>query len=143
MQTLETRRGESTVADAMILAPKVCGPETTVAEAAAVLRNEHVHAVLVVDGSALLAVVERADLAAPPGSPARRAGRLGDRVTGPDADLETARQAMRAAGRRRLAVVDAGGALLGLLCLKRSGLGFCSDDGIRARAAERRRTGAR
>jgi hypothetical protein len=40
---------------------------------------------------------------------------------------------MRQQGRRRLAVVDADGALLGLLCLKASGDGFCSDDGIASR----------
>ncbi|MGW1564687.1 hypothetical protein ACWCQ1_51030 [Streptomyces sp. NPDC002144] len=43
-------------------------------------------------------------------------------------------------GRRRLAVTDGCGRLLGLLCLKRSGNGYCSDEGIRARADERERT---
>jgi hypothetical protein len=40
-------------------------------------------------------------------------------------------------GRRRLAVTDEAGRLLGLLCLKKDGTGYCSDDGIRERAAER------
>jgi hypothetical protein len=45
---------------------------------------------------------------------------------------------MRQTGRRRLAVVDEDGTLLGLLCLKATGLGFCSDDAI----AQRRRAQA-
>jgi hypothetical protein len=39
---------------------------------------------------------------------------------------------------RRLADVDADHTLLGLLCLKSSRAGYCSDAGIQARAAERR-----
>ncbi len=38
-----------------------------------------------------------------------------------------------ARGRRRLAVVDERGALLGLLCLKRRLTGFCSDADVAAR----------
>jgi hypothetical protein len=38
---------------------------------------------------------------------------------------------------RRLAVVDCSGRLLGLLCRKNSGTGYCSDEGIRQRAAKR------
>ncbi|ROO85076.1 CBS domain-containing protein [Actinocorallia herbida] len=135
-------RDRRTVADAMLLSPKVHGRDTTVADAAVVLRNDHVHAVLVVDGAVLLAVVERGDLGAPPHLPARSAGRLGERVARPGDDLETARRAMAVAGRRRLAVVGEGDVLLGLLCLKRTGLGFCSDEGVEARAAERRAASA-
>ncbi|XVQ14725.1 CBS domain-containing protein [Spirillospora sp. CA-255316] len=129
-----------TVADAMVRAPKVCGPATTVAQARAVLRDDHVHAVLVVDGGHLVSVVERPDLDSQPAdSPARLAGRLHDRVTAPDADLDTTWRSMTKARRRRLAVVDEGGRLLGLLCLKRTGLGFCSDADVQARAEERHR----
>ncbi|UGQ11773.1 CBS domain-containing protein [Yinghuangia sp. ASG 101] len=128
-----------TVADAMIRAPKVCGPRSTVADARAVLHNDHVHAVLITDGADLVAVVERPDLDAGPADlPARLIGRLHGRVIGPDADLEAAWRSMTDTRRRRLAVVDDRGRLLGLLCLKRSGLGFCSDTDIRARADERR-----
>jgi CBS domain-containing protein len=131
-----------TVSDAMIRAPKVCGAATTVAQARAVLRNDHVHAVLVVDGGRLVAVVERPDLdAQPPDRPARLAGRLRDRVTAPGADLETVWRAMTDARRRRLAVVDERGGRLGLLCLKRTGRGFCSDTDVQARADERRTGG--
>ena len=37
-------------------------------------------------------------------------------------------------GRRRAAVTGADGRLLGLLCLKVSRTGFCSDQDVRARA---------
>ena len=123
----------ATVADAMIRHPKVCGPATTVADAREQFRDDHVHAVLIVDDGRLKAVVERPDLAAaPPGMPAHLAGRLHGRTTRPGTLLGTARRAMTA-GRRRLAVVDGDGTLRGLLCLKRSGLGFCSDADVSAR----------
>jgi len=128
----------ATVADAMIRYPKICGPETTVAQVREQFRDDHVHAVLVVDNGKLVAVVERPDIsAAPPDLPARLLGKLGDRVTKPDADLEATRHTM-VERRRRLAVIDDNGLLLGLLCLKRSGLGFCSDADVQARADERR-----
>lgn len=47
-------------------------------------------------------------------------------------------RAMTTYGRRRRAVIDDRGLLLGLLCLKHTGLGFCSDADVRARADERR-----
>jgi len=127
-----------TVVDAMLRSPRTCAAATTVAQARAVFADDHIHAVLVVDEARLLAVVERADLdAAAPASLARDAGRLDGRVTGPDVDAEEIRLAMLAARHRRLAVVDAEGELMGLLCLKRSGTGFCSDADVAARAADR------
>ena len=123
------------VADAMVRFPKTCPPTTTVDEAHEMLRDDHVHALLVVDDHRLLAVVERTDLAfAAPGTSARDAGRLRGRTVGPDVDIVAAWRWMRAARRRRLAVVDDAGHLLGLLCLKRSGLGFCTDAGVLERS---------
>jgi hypothetical protein len=52
--------------------------------------------------------------------------------------LEAARSHLVATGQRRLAVVDRAGTLLGLLCLKRTGDGFCSDRDVASRAAARR-----
>jgi CBS domain-containing protein len=128
------------VADAMIRFPKLCGTDTTVGQAREYLRDDHVHALLVVNGGVLVAVVERADLAgAPTWGLVWPFGRLGDRVVRADEDLASVTGRMAYRGRRRLAVVDGAGRLVGLLCRKRSGHGFCSDDGVAARAAEPRR----
>ncbi|TCK26825.1 CBS domain-containing protein [Pseudonocardia endophytica] len=126
-----------TVGSAMIRRPKVCGPETTVAEVRDMFSDDHVHCVLVVDGGVLLAVVEPMDLfTAPPDAPASTTGRLAGRVVGPDADLHRTWRSMESGHRRRLAVVGPGNALAGLLCLKRSGRGFCSDTDVADRAVE-------
>ncbi|GAA4889958.1 CBS domain-containing protein [Actinomycetospora straminea] len=128
-------RAGATVADAMLAGPKTCPPATTVEQARAVLADDHVHAVLVVDGRQLLAVVERADLEGAPGAASVvDRGRLDGRTVAPDADVEEVRQAMTG---RRLAVVDGHGALLGLLCRKRHGRGFCSREDVEARERER------
>jgi CBS domain-containing protein len=123
------------VADVMVRYPKLCGTDTTVGQARAQLADDHVHALLVTQDGVLVAVVEREDLAgASPEEPLWLLGRLGDRVVGVDDDLAVVAREMNERGRRRLAVVDGGGRLAGLLCRKRSGRGFCSDDGIAARA---------
>lgn len=128
----------TSVADAMHTFPKTCGPATTVGDARAFFGNPKVHALLVVDDGVLVAVVERADLDGRADRvPAAPAGRLGDRVVAPAADLHTTWDAMALAGRRRVAVADDAGRLVGLLCLKRTGRGFCSDSGIQARIDER------
>lgn len=128
----------ASVAAVMVTRPKTWQTTTTVADARAAFADDHVHCVLIVEDSTLLAVVERADLhGAAPDTPALRAGRLAGRTVGPQEDHETVRRRMTAARRRRMAVVDADGRLLGLLCLKRTGVGFCSDADTVARAAER------
>lgn len=125
-----------TVDAVMLRAPKVWSCATTMAEAHDALDDDHLHALLIVEHRALLAVLERPDLdGADPESPAFAAGRLTGRLVGPDADADATRRQMLAARRRRLAVVDDTGVLLGLLCLKRSGLGFCSDASVAARVA--------
>ncbi|MER5675261.1 CBS domain-containing protein [Pseudonocardia alni] len=123
---------------AMIAGPKTCSRTTTVHQARETFRDDHVHALLVVDRGVLLAVVERGDLEGrPAAAPVRWLGTLAGRTVAPTEPVDAARERMRAAGRRRLAVVDGHGRLLGLLCLKRSGAGFCTDEGVRARASER------
>lgn len=125
------------VAGAMIHAPKISPGATTVAEVRGAFHDDHVHCVLIVENGNLLAVVERPDVeGAEPATPARLIGSVHGRVIGPEADLATAWQMMTSQQRRRLAVVDDHGALLGLLCLKRTGLGFCSDADVQARAAD-------
>lgn len=130
------------VGQAMVRHPKRCPAGTTVEQARTMFGDDHVHALLIVERDRLLAVVERGDLVG--ADPQRRAaplGRLGARCVDPGTDLIDVWGSMLTDRRRRLAVVDAAGRLLGLLCLKRSGKGFCTDAGIRARAAERRGCG--
>ncbi|BBG00966.1 MULTISPECIES: CBS domain-containing protein [Pseudonocardia] len=127
-----------TVAERMLRDPKVCPPGTTVAAARRMFDDEHVHALLVVDRGILIAVLVRADLpatAAGGGAVAAGLGALAGRAVGPGADLDTVFEHMRRHRIRRLAVVDDGARLLGLLCLKRSGRGFCSADDVRSRSA--------
>lgn len=136
-QTPHARGTCSVVADVMLRRPKVLGATATVGDAQAVLADAHVHLVLVVDGDRLVGTVTRPDLAeAPVGAPVRSVATLAERTVEPSADAEQVRGLMVSTGLRRLAVVD-DGALVGLLCLKRTGRGFCSDRDVAARAASR------
>lgn len=130
---------DAAVGDAMIRAPKTLPPTATVGEVRRFFEDDHVHAALVVDGGRLLAVIERADLAGPiPAErPAAGIGHLEGRTVEPDAALLPVWDRMRDEGRRRLAVVDGRNMCLGLLCLKRSGRGFCSDTDVEDRRRER------
>ena len=126
------------VGEAMIHHPKVWSADVTVADLRRAFDDDHLHAALVVDGGRLLAVVTREDIATSPAADlARRYGHLRERVIDLDDDLARVWTGMARAGIRRPAVVDDESALLGLLCLKRSGRGFCSDADVAARAAER------
>lgn len=135
------RAAARTVADAMITEVKLGGSGTTVRELRTLFRDDHVHAAVIVEDGVLLAVVDRADLDATAHddeAALHLGGRLA-RTIAPEVDLEQARRRMVTAARRRLAVVTADGRFLGLLCLKRTGRGFCSDLDVRARADELRR----
>jgi CBS domain-containing protein len=127
-----------TVAEAMLTRPTLHGSSATVGELRAFFRDDHVHMALLVDGARLVAAVERADLAREltDAMPARRVARLAGRAVSADALLADVLESMRSHGRRRVAVTGADGALLGLLCLKATGLGFCSDGDV----AERKRS---
>jgi predicted transcriptional regulator len=91
-------------------------------------------ALLVEDGM-LIGVVERTDVLAPidDRTLVREVARLDGRTIGRDAALADALALMRRTGRRRLAAIDEAGALAGLLCLKSSGRGFCSDRDVAGR----------
>jgi CBS domain-containing protein len=119
----------------MVTAPSVHGPSTTVDELRTFFRDEHVHMALVVDGGRLVGTVERADLvpALDAEAPAASVATLDGRTIRPDAALPETLDAMTRAGRRRLAVTGDDATLVGLLCLKASGLGFCSDDDVQSR----------
>lgn len=125
-----------TVADAMITVAKLSPADATVGDVRGVFRDPHVHAALVVDGDALVCVIDREDLGPTVADhePASRHGTLAGRVIPLQMSLRQARQRM--GGRRRLAVVDEHGVFRGLLCLNNSGRGFCSDADVLARAQD-------
>lgn len=137
----------STVARAALTAPKLLDEHATVGDVHRFFADDHVHAALVVDrAGVLLSVVERADLAeaadtdtVDAAAPGRVLGCLAGRTVDGEESLSTVVADMRATRRRRLAVVDGAGHLLGLLCMKRDFSGFCSDADVLARAQDRGR----
>ena len=129
--------GEATVADAMVHRPKLLPVTATGRDVRELFLDDHVHAALVSDGDRLLAVVERQDLTETcDDEPATTLGTLAGRTVDPGADLWSTWTWMTGAGVRRLAVVE-DDRCVGLLCLKRSGRGFCCDAGVWARSQER------
>jgi hypothetical protein len=129
-----------TAAEAMLTTPVRHPLSVTVGEIRDFFRDDHVHAALIVSPAGYLeAVVERDDIADCQALDAAAAplGRLADRTVPPGACLAELHRAMMAIGRRRAAVISADGRLLGLLCLKASQRGFCSDQDVRARALSR------
>jgi hypothetical protein len=126
-----------TAAEVMLTIPVRHPLSATVGEIREFFRDDHVHAALIVSPSGYLeAVVERDDIAECQALDAAAAplGRLAGRTVPAEAGLAEVRRAMTATGRRRVAVTSADGRLLGLLCLKASQAGFCSDQDVRARA---------
>ncbi|HEY1973390.1 MAG TPA: CBS domain-containing protein [Pseudonocardia sp.] len=131
------RWGRPTVAHAMVTSPKICDPATTVEQARTLFTDDHVHALLVVGNGVLRAVVQREDLTEQsPASPVVAAGRVEGRIVSPGNDLATTHAWMLTHHRRRLVVVDPRRRLLGLLCLKKSHRGFCSDVDVASRAGD-------
>lgn len=139
--TLNASAGQR-VADVMARFPKTHDPSSTLDEIRAFFDNDHVHMALIVTADRqLVTTIERPDLATAraDASLAAGLGTLSGRTAGPADRLGTWTEVLLRERRRRLAVVDDSGRLLGLLCLKKDGTGLCSDEGIRARAAERLR----
>jgi predicted transcriptional regulator len=126
----------------MVARPTVHGPSATVAELRAFFADDHVHAALLVDDGRLLGVIERTDLASTTDdeTPALQLATLDRRTIAPDAPLSRAHALVSRAGRRRLAVTTETSRLLGLLCLKANGDGFCSDQDVTARRRPHART---
>jgi CBS domain-containing protein len=128
-----------TLADAMLTTPVRHPLGVTVRELWDFFADDHVHAALIVGPAGYLAaVVERGDIthSLVPDAAAAPLGRLAGRIVLEDASLAEIRRAMNAAGRRRAAVISEDGRLLGLLCLKASRAGFCSEEDVRARALD-------
>jgi CBS domain-containing protein len=128
-----------TVADVAVRHPKVLGVDATLSTAAAAFEDDHVHMVLLLDGEFLAGTIVRSDIA---GQHARHqravlASRLHGRVFTAGTPLAEAIAVLRQHHQRRRAVINDRGELVGLLCLKRSSRGFCSDVDVAARATER------
>lgn len=119
------------MADSMLRHPTVHPVDLTVGEARSVLdARPKTRVLLLVEHGMLVSVVTRDDLAGADDDAALAItfGSLDGRTVAPDAPIDTTREQM--ARERRVAVVAADGRLLGLLCLKRSGAGFCTDEGV-------------
>lgn len=101
--------------------------------------DPRVHLLLLVDGGVLRGTLERNDLppyAAAAAAPALPLAVLDGRTVEPGEPVVSAYRRLVASGRRRLAVTTPDGQLLGLLCLRRDGRGFCTDSGVSRREAE-------
>ncbi|WP_158812348.1 CBS domain-containing protein [Streptomyces fulvoviolaceus] len=128
---------QNRVAEVMVTCPKTLEPDSRVEDLRSLFDDDHVHMALVVaaDGR-LITTIERPDIheAASHSAAVTEFGTLVGRTVPASYPLDAATSAMKNKARRRLAVVDDFGRLLGLLCLKRDGNGYCSNEGIRARA---------
>ncbi len=137
------------VTELMLRSPIVLAAFEPLHEVRRVFDSSHVHMVLLTGsgrvGDRLLGTLVRGDLpsaGAEPSDPdapgsALAHARLEGRTVRAAVAAEDARRAMQASGDRRLAVVEDDGRLLGLLCLKLSGDGFCTDAGVAERRAAR------
>lgn len=127
----------TSVGEEMLRTPRVVGPDTTAGEMRRAFADEHINCGLVAEDGRLLAMVLREDLAgAPDDARAAGLGTLVGRTVVAGDDAQERRAWMLQQGVRRLAVVDHDNILSGLLCLKRSGKGFCSSSDVSCRAAE-------
>jgi CBS domain-containing protein len=129
-----------TAAEVMVRRPKTLPAAASIEEARMALEDDHVHLLLIVHGATLVGTVTRSDLTATRADPdgkALDAATLAGRTIAPTTSVCTAAALMSATSSRRLAVVDDNDRLLGLLCLKRSGRGFCSDGDVSSRRPSR------
>lgn len=137
-----------TVAGVMLRDPTVLPATATVAEVWSVFARDHVHMVLLTGtgrlGGPLRGTILRGDLDRAPAADGPGAGEAAltyARVTGRtvrgDQPAQQALGELLARRLRRAAVVDGAGRLMGLLCVKRSGDGFCSDAGVASRRRAR------
>jgi CBS domain-containing protein len=131
------------VAEVMLRTPIVLEGSATVDDVRTVFASTHVHMVLLTPhgrvGEPLLGTLVRDDLPDPASGRDRVLphARVAGRTVAADLLADDVRRSMRADGQRRAAVVDADGILLGLLCLKHHGGGFCTDAGVASRRAAR------
>lgn len=130
---------QSIVAQVMVQHPKVLPVDAAVGRVRAAFEDDHVHMVLLTDGNLLRGTVLRSDVpdTATDAQKAIRFALLTDRTVSATAPADAVLQWLAARQQRRLAVVDDGGRLVGLMCLKARGTGFCSNADVAARAEER------
>lgn len=127
------------VRDAMVTRPKTLGPLTTVNQVRAEFEDDHIHMALIVDAEqCLITTIERSDVPSTVSGATRAStyGTLVGRTIMPDSLLSAATSVLKSKGQRRLAVTDERNRLIGLLCLKSNGTGYCSDYGVQARETE-------
>jgi hypothetical protein len=120
----------------MVRCPKVLPVDAVVGQVRVAFEDDHVHMVLLTRGSLLCGTIVRGDVPdmAPDVQRALCFAHLTDRTVPATAQSDAVLQWLVARQQRRLAVVDGRGLLLGLLCLKASGTGFCSDATVTSRA---------
>lgn len=119
----------------MLRDPKVHPASLTAAQARDVFAaSPKTHMILLTRGPVLLGTLIRDDLAGPVplAALAVELGSVTGRCVPPGASLLATYEAMCERSVRRLAVTDTSGHLQGLLCLKRSGRGFCDDVSVAA-----------
>lgn len=122
--------------DVMVTHPKSLPADASIDDVRGALADDHVHMILLTHGDNLCGTLTRSDVTDVPGD--HRAlvySVLSGRTVSPDTPVAAVRAFLVQAEQRRLAVVDAELTLLGLICLKRSGSGFCSDADVASRAA--------
>jgi CBS-domain-containing membrane protein len=129
---------ETPVREVMLRHPKTLPVRTSITQARAALSNDHVHLVLLTEGRRLVGTLTRTDLP-PPGTlgTALAWSTLVGRTVSPDTPTSVVHGLLISQGIRRVAVVDADGSLLGLMCLKQRRTGFCSDADVTARSRSR------
>lgn len=119
----------------MLRHPKTLTVDVSIDDVRAALDDDHQHMVLLTDGRALIGTLTRADLPEPESvGEATTWSTLEGRTVHPDEPAAQVEQMMVEQGRRRVAVVDRHDSLLGLLCLKQRGRGFCSDADVESRS---------
>jgi CBS-domain-containing membrane protein len=129
---------ETPVREVMLRHPKTLSARASILDARAALSSDHVHLVLLTEGRRLVGTLTRTDLPPPETlGPALAWSTLVGRTVSPDTSTTVVHGLLIKQGIRRVAVVDADGSLLGLMCLKQRRTGFCSEADVAARSRSR------
>ena len=117
---------EQSIAEAMISDPKTHSVEISLADAIDAFTDTHIHMLLLTRDGILHGTLVRNDLppSLDPRRPAVSLATIAERTICPTRSLDEATQRLNRSMARRLAVTNADRSLVGLLCLKRTRLGF-------------------